>query len=411
MDSLSDRLKALGFKNAASISKKPTTERISLEAAIDGRVIQNSLGDFVIKETLYPLDHQHGIISLNDKVVTDTINKAAKIDSTSAPLEKLLFIDTETSGLSGGTGTFAFLVGYGRFTAEGFLLSQLIMRDPGEEAAMLLHLMNSIDRDAIFVSFNGKSFDIPLLQNRLVMNRLSMKIREIQHLDMLQISRKLWRRSLASCALKDLETAILKFERTSEDVPGWMIPDIYFAFLRTGDPAGLKEVIYHNAQDIVSLAALFIHVTTMLERNSALENIPVNDLIAISRIYWDLGSLETSASILRAALPRTQEPDQKMVINSLLGLYHKRIGLINNSIEHWQVAAQNGDLQSCIELAMFYEHQVKDYSIAEDWCKKALVYCYDGINNKNNKMRTALQKRLNRLQHKRRTNVQENHSQ
>jgi hypothetical protein len=304
--------------------------------------------------------------------------------------------------LSGGTGTFAFLVGYGRFTPEGFLLTQLIMRDPGEEAAMLLHLMNAIDEEGIFVSFNGKSFDIPLLQNRLVMNRLSMKLREIQHLDMLHISRKLWRRSLESCALKDLETAILKFERTSEDVPGWMIPDIYFEFLRSGDPSGLIDVVYHNAQDIVSLAALFIHVTTMLEKNISIENIPVNDLIAISRIYWDLGSSDTSASILEAALLRVREIEQKILVNSLLGQYYKKLGSSNKAVAHWQVAAQNGDALACIELAMFYEHQVRDYSEAMGWTEKALIFCNNG-NNK--RLLTDLQKRLNRLQHKRRNDV------
>lgn len=405
MDSLADRLKSLGFKTAASIPQKATGKRETLEEAVGGKVVSNSLGEFVIKETLFPLDHQHGIVSFSAQVVTDTISRAAKIDSNSASLEKLLFIDTETSGLSGGAGTFAFLVGYGRFTADGFLLTQLIIRDPGEEAAMLLYLMKVVEDDVIFVSFNGKSFDIPLLQNRLVMNRLSMKLRELQHLDMLHISRKLWRRSLASCALKDLETAILKFERTSEDVPGWMIPDIYFSYLRTGDPSGLTEVVYHNAQDIVSLAALFLYVTGMLEENISIENLPVNDLIAIGRIYWDLGSLETGVNIIRATLPRVKDPDQKTAVNSLLGQYYKKIQLTEKSIEHWEAAAKNGDVPSCVELAMYFEHQVKDYNTALVWCEKAISYGSIGVNFVDSKMITDLQKRLTRLQQKRRNNV------
>ena len=243
MDSMDDRLKSLGFKKAVSIPHYVAQEKVSLETAVGGRNMQNSMGEFVLKETLYPLNYQHGVVTFVEQVTTETINRTAKIRNESHSLEKLLFIDTETSGLSGGAGTFAFLVGYGRFTAEGFLLSQLVIRDPGEEPAMLLHLINQIGGDDIFVSFNGKSFDIPLLQNRLVINRLSRNLREIQHLDMLHISRKLWKHSLDSCALKDLESAILKFERTSEDVPGWMIPDIYFAYLRTGNPGELKEVV------------------------------------------------------------------------------------------------------------------------------------------------------------------------
>jgi hypothetical protein len=175
----------------------------------------------------------------------------------------MLFIDTETSGLSGGAGTFAFLIGIGRFKEDGFLLEQLIIRDPSEEMAMLLHLADMIKPDTIFVSFNGKSFDIPLVQNRLVLNKLPVFLRDLAHVDILHISRKLWRKTLPSCTLKDLEVAILGFPRSSEDVPGWMIPDIYFEYLRTNDPAWLSDVIYHNAQDIVSLAALMIHISRL----------------------------------------------------------------------------------------------------------------------------------------------------
>ncbi|HNR01133.1 MAG TPA: ribonuclease H-like domain-containing protein [Anaerolineaceae bacterium] len=403
---MSDRLRSLGFRKAGYIPKKDHIDQLTLENVVGGQVVQNSLGEFVLKDTLYPLDYQHGIISLDTEVETGTINRAARINTERPALEKLLFIDTETSGLSGGAGTFAFLVGYGRFTKEGFLLSQVIMRDPVEEPAMLLHLMNQIGREYIFVSFNGKSFDIPLLQNRLVMNRLPMKLREIQHLDLLHISRKLWRRSLDSCALKDLESAILKFERTSEDVPGWMIPDIYFAFLRTGDPSGLKEVVYHNAQDIVSLAALFIHITTLLEKNVAIETVPIDDLIAISRIYWDLGSYETSASILQSTLLHAVDAKQQISVNSLLGKYYKKIGDLQRSQNHWKFAAENGDITAGIELAMYYEHTKKDPSMALEWCEKALVFCNTGENNANNaKYIMDLHKRIKRLQQKRRNDV------
>lgn len=406
MDSMSDRLRSLGFRKAGYIPKKDHIDQLTLENVVGGQVVQNSLGEFVLKDTLYPLDYQHGIISLDTEVETGTINRAARINTERPALEKLLFIDTETSGLSGGAGTFAFLVGYGRFTKEGFLLSQVIMRDPVEEPAMLLHLMNQIGREYIFVSFNGKSFDIPLLQNRLVMNRLPMKLREIQHLDLLHISRKLWRRSLDSCALKDLESSILKFERTSEDVPGWMIPDIYFAFLRTGDPSGLKEVVYHNAQDIVSLAALFIHITTLLEKNVAIETVPVDDLIAISRIYWDLGSYETSASILQSTLLHAVDAKQQISVNSLLGKYYKKIGDLQRSQNYWKFAAENGDISAGIELAMYYEHTKKDPSMALEWCEKALVFCNTGENNANNaKYIMDLHKRIKRLQQKRRNDV------
>lgn len=400
MDSFTDRLKSLGFRPASAVSKSDQVKRGSLDAVIDGKVVSNSLGDFVIKEMLYPLDYQHGIVFFEKTVVTETINRAARISSETASIEKLLFIDTETSGLSCGAGTFAFLVGIGRFTEKGFLLTQLIMRDPGEESALLLHLLNSISNDTIFVSFNGKSFDLPLLQNRFVLNRLRVSLREFQHLDMLHISRKLWRRSLESCALKDLETAILKFDRSNEDVPGWMIPDIYFAFLRTGDPSSLKDVVYHNAQDILSLAALFLYVTNLLEKNVSLENIPVNDLIAISRIYWELGSVDVSLQILNAILPRIHEQNQVVTVNTMLGTYYKKIKVLDKSVDHWEIAAEKGDISSCVELSMYYEHVLKDYTKALDWCEKAFL-CYDN----NGVKKSDLSKRLKRLENKRRIHV------
>jgi len=406
MDSMAERLKSLGFKKAVSIPPSAAKSDVKLESAVDGKVIRNSLGEFVLKETLYPMNHQHGVVTFHNDFQTETINRTAKITPESPSLERLLFIDTETSGLSGGTGTFAFLVGYGRFSSEGFLLTQLMIRDPGEEPAMLLHLINQINDKDIFVSFNGKSFDIPLLQNRLVLNRLAVKLREFQHMDMLHISRKLWKYSLESCSLKTIENAILKFTRTSEDVPGWMIPDIYFAFLRTGDPSGLKVVVYHNAQDIISLVALFIHVSKLLSGPLSPSVLPVDDLIAISRIYWDLGSYEVSQKILNSLLPRTKTTEQRIVINASLGRFFKKIGHSNEAVQYWQEAAENGDANACIELAMYYEHSVKDCLTALQWCEKGLQAAKNGEKSPaNSRYLINIQKRMTRLQFKRSSHV------
>jgi len=138
MDSLSDRLKSLGFKPAASVPKPASQSREKLEKVISGREISNSAGSFLIKEQLYPLDYQHGKIKFPAEISTVNINRSARIESRPDALKRMLFIDTETSGLSGGAGTFAFLIGIGRFQADGFLLQQLIIRDPSEEPAMLL---------------------------------------------------------------------------------------------------------------------------------------------------------------------------------------------------------------------------------------------------------------------------------
>jgi len=407
MDSLADRLKSLGFKTASSLQTPKRQQFPSLEEAIGGEVLKNSGGSFVMKEKLYPFDYRHGIVTFTSEITTITINQAAKIHRSSPSLDKMLFIDTETSGLSGGAGTFAFLVGIGKFQESGFNLQQLIIRDPSEEIAMLLYLSNLINDETVFVSFNGKSFDIPLIQNRLIVNRIPIRLRDLPHLDILHISRRLWRRQLASCSLKDLEGAILQFARTSEDVPGWMIPDIYFEYLHNGDPGPMTDIVYHNDQDIVSLAALFIHITELLEANTSNSDISTNDLIAISRVYWDMRSFEIAGNILKTCLDRKMNSDQKIAINSMLGQYHKHKKSSTEALVFWREAAENGDPYSCIELAMYYEHEMKDFSTALEWSSR----CKSNIENEKNRQINvtfikALDKRIRRLQLKGSKNVQ-----
>jgi len=408
MDSLADRLKGLGFKPASTVKTTEKPGSVSLEAAIQGVVKENSVGSFVIKEQLFPFEHKHGDVIFSGKISTSSIGKTARIEPASNSLERMLFIDTETSGLSGGAGTFAFLIGVGRFVADGFLLQQFIIRDPTEELPMLLHLSNVINDNTIFVTFNGKSFDIPLIQYRFILNHFPDRIRELPHLDILHLSRRLWRRQLPSCTLKDLENAILHFSRTSEDVPGWMIPDIYFEYLRTGDPKQIADVIYHNAHDIVSLAALFIHISELLQADLMSRDFSSDDLIAIGRIYWDMRDYETAVTILQACRNRKLSNTQKISVNYLLGQYHKLCQDYFKAAEHWEIAAKSGDLAACIELAMYHEHKKRDLASALYWSELGLSYITSHTNDLNSRRyKEDLVKRKIRLKKKESKNVQE----
>jgi len=407
MDSLSDRLRSLGFKPAAALQQPPVSEQLTLEQAIGGYEVANSAGAFVKKDQFFPRDYQHGNVKFLEPFTTQTLQKSARIDFAPDALDRMLFIDTETSGLSGGAGTFAFLIGIGRFQQGCFHLEQLIIRDPSEELAMLLHLADMIRPDTIFVSFNGKSFDIPLIQNRLVLNRLPVMLRELAHVDILHISRRLWRKTLPSCTLKELEVSILGFPRSSEDVPGWMIPDIYFEYLRNRDPGKLSDVIYHNAQDIVSLAALMIHISKLLEVENSISEVSTDDLIAISKLYWDLGSQDIAARILHSGNIRNLSPQQTLSINSLLGQYYKYIDKPLEAVKYWETAASNGDPYSCIELAKVYEHKHNDFSSALQWCERALSLLEQDRNRgMHGVFRRELSKRINRLQMKGKNDVQ-----
>ena len=158
-------------------------------------------------------------------------------------LEHFAFIDTETTGLAGGTGTYTFLIGVGRFEKDEFRLVQFFLTNPGEETAQLAAFSEFIAPCEAVVSFNGKSFDIPLINTRFIINRWPSPLTGLAHLDLLHLARRLWKARLSGCTLGDLETHILGMKRSEHDVPGWMIADLYFDYLHTGDSRPLLGVL------------------------------------------------------------------------------------------------------------------------------------------------------------------------
>ena len=398
MESISDRLKSLGFKIASTLETVEKHPQKSLEEEIGGIIIHNSLGSFVLKEHFFPTGYNHGNVVFSQEIVTNFISKVAKIEDNPPALTDMLFLDTETSGLAGGSGTFAFLIGVGRFQNDGFHLQQLIIKDPAAESAMLLYLSELVTRSSAFVTFNGKSFDLPIINTRYILNKLPNSFRDNPHLDLLHISRKLWRKRIINCSLKDLEREILNFSRTGDDVPGWMIPEIYFEFLRTGDTKRISNVIYHNTQDIVSLAAVFIQISTMLENNIHIEDIHPSDRIAIGRIFVDLGSREIAEKIFMQSLDNKLSKFELLEVNKLLGKFYKYTMEFGKAKTYWETSADHEDLESCIELAKYFEHHEKEIKTAIFWAKKA-----QQILEKNEdarfdaKMKKAIEARINRL--------------
>ncbi len=406
MESLSDRLKSLGFKTASTLQPAVKAEKKPLEEIISAEVNTNSLGSFLVRCDNYPYGYQQGKIIFSEEIYSEKLNQAARLMRSDIPLKSMVFLDTETSGLSGGTGTFAFLVGIGSFNDLGFQLQQFIIRDPAEESAMLLHLSNSIHPDSVFVTFNGKSFDIPLLSNRLVVNRIPANFREHPHVDVLHLSRKIWRNQLPSCSLKDLERDILSMERSDEEVPGWMIPEIYFDYLRTGNADRLSNVVYHNAQDIVSLAALFIYISDMLEKNVSIDIYTLNDLIAIGRIFLDIGSIDLAKQVFLNCLKRTGTIDENITVSNLLGKIYKTEHKSLDAVKYWVEAGNSGSFDACIELAMHYEHHSGDPISALQWAEKAAAIIKADLHQQYSKsVRMELEKRIHRLNGKVSKNV------
>lgn len=263
-------------------------------------------------------------------------------------LSGALFLDTETTGL-GGAGAIAFLLGLAWFDDEQRLhVEQLLLRSPGDEPPMLDVLTERLARTELLVSYNGKAFDWPLLKGRYVMNRREIP-RDLPHLDLLHVGRRLHRARLGACRLKTLESEVLGFER-GEDVDGGDVPARYAHFLRTGDEEALRQVVDHNAWDVVSMAAL---VGLYGEPFDLMHG---EDLVGFAKTMKRAGAL----SVAERAADRALELGAKSALK-VRGDVHKARGDRARALQDFESLAESLDDPALrLELAKLYEHFVKD---------------------------------------------------
>ncbi len=375
MPSLADKLKALGVKTgAADIAPPQAQEHFDIASVLEGSLLTTDLGDTFVYQERFASDYLHGHAPIYPHSSLDIMSAwAADARLRELPLEAFAFLDTETSGLAGGTGTYAFLVGVGRFTSEGdFLLHQFFMRDPSEEAALLEGLAGILAPAHALVTFNGKAFDAPLLTTRYRMHRIPVPFEDFAHLDLLPLARRLWRERLESRALKYLEENILQAPRTVEEVPGYEIPWLYFDYLRTGDARPLKGVFYHNAMDVVALAALLSHTAAMLADpfHEMIEH--GLDVIALARLYEDLGQWDTAARLFERGLQMSLGQEDFSHAVHRLSVLQKRRGDFEQATRLWEQAAAEGHIYAHVELAKYYEHRQRDPKTALKWTRSAL---------------------------------------
>lgn len=381
MPNLSDKLRSLGVQVGAKDLAPPkrSGKAGSLEKALAGHALETSQGETFVIEALYPLGYQHG----NRELVIDSplgqlATWAKETGIQNLPQGSFAFLDTETTGLAGGAGTYAFLIGVGRFDEQGFQLAQFFLRDPIEEPAQLAALESFLAPCQAVVTFNGKTFDIPLLQTRYISHGWRSPFAEMAHIDLLHLSRRLWSERLPSRTLLNLEAQILDVARGEEDVPGWMIPSLYFQYLRDGDPQPLVSVLYHNAMDIVTLAALMDHAAGILDDPLEHGSRHGVDLIALAKLYEDMGDLERATNLYLHGLDHPDahhgELPKTVLLKALtrLAMIYKRQGNYPAAVHLWEEAAGHGDIEVHVELAKYYEHQVKAYDQAIYWTQKAL---------------------------------------
>ena len=370
---LADKLKSLGVKTGIPPLSKPKPDSHPIDSVVAGTFTPTPRGEVFIAEQTYPSDHIYGTSPLVSTLPFSYISQWAKDPAIKdLPLHKYAFLDTETSGLSGGTGTYAFLVGAARFIDGNYVLQQFFMRDPAEEPALLEGLAKFLAPCEALVTFNGKAFDAPLLSTRYRLHHIPIPYKDYSHVDLLPLARRLWRDRLESRTLKYLEEHILGLTRSSEEVPGYEIPWLYFDFLRTGDASQMAGVFYHNAMDVVAMAALLAHMNDMIEGPYDGKVQHGLDFVAIGKLFEDLGHWEDAARLFERGLEFELNESDFGVAVKRLSILQKRRGDMDEAVRLWQESAKRGHLYAFIELAKYYEHKQRDVKSALKWTKSAL---------------------------------------
>jgi uncharacterized protein len=306
-------------------------------------------------------------------------NSALRMRTALENPEKWLFLDTETTGLAGGTGTYAFLVGLAWWDAGGLQVEQLFLRDFSEEISLLQELSLRIAERPVLVTFNGKTFDWPLLQSRFTMTRKIPVPKLAAHLDLLHPARALWKLRLNSVRLVELERHVLNPDRLGwhreDDIASSQIPQYYFDYLRGGRPDPLAGVAKHNAMDLRGLAALYGKIDGLLdERESNLEQTSSLDLFGLSRFLNRRGEKHRAHSLCTRALDvGLPAPFRRQATNEL-ALLAKSRGDWEAAVALWKELACNpkDGIAACEQLAMYYERRRKD-------CRQALEYAELGL--------------------------------
>lgn len=283
-------------------------------------------------------------------------------------VSRVLFLDTETTGFM-GAGTVAFLIGVGWLTDEGFTVRQYLMRDYPEEIFQLQRLQEDLSRFDVICSFNGRSFDVPLLRDRFLMNRMNPACLDKPHIDLLHIARRVWKLRLKRCNLGHLEEAVLGIGRLG-DIPGAEVPQRFFSYLKTGQFALLNDVITHNAQDIASLCVLLAHMAHMYEHpeSSAHSEDVYSMAVALDRMKHP----EEARRCYRLALNGSMRTQGQL----RLAVNYRRSGQRAQAREIWQamVMRREGGVTPYIELAKHYEHVEKDLPAALEMTRRALIH-------------------------------------
>jgi len=373
---LRNRLLRAGVRQAPWARQPSRSMHPPLEALVAGEWVGCAGERCFVSTQVFPLDHVHGNRPLGDllTIPPQAYSMASLAHGDSAiDYERAVFMDIETTGLSQSSGTYAFLVGIGFFQSGEFTVRQYFMPDYADELAMLELLASDVAGRRGLVSFNGRCFDWPIMVTRYTLAQRDAPPIDMPHLDLLPVARRLWARLLPSRALSFLEKTLLDVDRTEDDVPGYLIPQLYQDYLQWGDTRPLVRVFYHNSMDILTMVALACRAGDMLCRALSDTNDPFCDHVALGLLYQRLDRTEEALAAYRLAYTRSDvDPQQKAAAARFLSSLLKQLDRYDEAMDIWRSQLGGSELYPYIELAKQYEHRLRDYGSAACLIRDAL---------------------------------------
>jgi len=368
---------------------------------LHGREVTTRLGACYEVKSSYRETFRHGdhCIGAFREVDTKALGLfCGGVHGLDARAEDFLFMDLETTGLSLGTGTYGFLVGLGYFREGTYHIHQLFLRSFDEEPAFLWHAQQIMAPFRHIVTFNGKTFDIPLLEARFSMCSQPETLREMASWDLLYPSRRLWYDRLEDCRLETIERERLGIKREGKDIKGEQIPRAYFRYVHDGDARDMDRIVYHNAMDVLTMTALAVHIDESLkEKDPARTN-----LFSVGRYYEKQGIRGMGTEFFEAASsqgPYHQEKDRALFH---LAMQHRRGGRFEDAVRIWKGLVERegyGFLACCVEIAKYLEHRTREYDEAID----LVLHALERVRAEEGPVRADLEKRLRRLRAKKGT--------
>jgi uncharacterized protein YprB with RNaseH-like and TPR domain len=367
MDTVADLRRVIRRLEGAR-PRRPAPEPV--ESIAGGEVFETPDGALVRVRRTFPWSHRHGRYALVDgcDVTASLLALLARSEEHLLADRRLLFLDIETTGLAGGTGTYAFLVGVGFVEGESFVVEQYFMRDFDEEPALLAALEPLLVRAPAVVTFNGTGFDLPLLETRFVLGRRRWP--QIVHVDLLAPARRVWSAALSDCRLPTLERGVLGLART-DDVPGWEIPSRFFAYLRDRAAGRLRPVFAHNLDDVLSLVVLLGWFAKALQGHAP--RLSAEEMAGLGR-FWERVDAQRSVDWYRGALDAGLDGTFAHWVRLRLAWWEKRRARWDAARDLWEAAirAEFFDPRPWEELAKFHEHRRRDLTAAYDLVSAAL---------------------------------------